>query len=576
VTDILLSFVILGLAYGADWLLGRSQRRFRQWTHRLQPSERPWAEIGIGLMWLFLRASLWVLAILGVLTQVSVLHPVAMIVWQGLAGLPAQVGRWLSVPILDLGRTRLSLSTVLTALFAAIAIFIGARLLSQSVKTWVLKRSRIDRGMQEAISAIITYAIAILGLVIVLQTIGIDLSSLTVLAGVLGLGFGLGLQELASNFVSGLALLFEQQLRVGDFVEVEGIFGTIEQISIRSTILRTSDRRFVIVPNHLFFQKNVTNWSYQSPETRIHIPISVAFGSDTVLVTETLLVAARLEPRVLRYPSPTVWFKKFGDSHYEFELLVWINDPPDFNDIHSALNFLIEQELHRAGIEIPFPQRELRLHNSISARFGLSEPSRASVDGTESNPESSPSTFESAILGQMEQEPSSIKSLRSLRVLLKQVSYFAKCSDPQLRMLIEQGYRRFFRHEQVIFKEGDAGDSFYIVLKGQVEVISEKLDQEIAILKPGDFFGEISLFTGGPRSATVRAKDDTTVFVVDHRALKILLQNYQELAEQIAEVLAQRQQVLRELGILAGAPFSQDLESPLQWIRSRIQTLFGI
>lgn len=580
-TDILLSFVILGLAYGADWLLGRSQRRFRQWTSHLQPSERPWAEIGVGLVWLFLRASLWVLAILGVLTQVAALHPVAMVVWQGLAGLPTQVGRWLSVPILDLGRTRLSLSTVLTALFAAIAIFVGARLLSQSVKTWILKRSRIDRGMQEAISAIITYAIAILGLVIVLQTIGIDLSSLTVLAGVLGLGFGLGLQELASNFVSGLALLFEQQLRVGDFVEVEGIFGTIEQISIRSTILRTSDRRFVIVPNHLFFQKNVTNWSYQSPETRIHIPINVAFGSDTVLVTETLLVAARLEPRVLRYPSPTVWFKKFGDSHYEFELLVWINDPPDFNDIHSALNFLMEQELHRAGIEIPFPQRELRLHDSLSARFGLSELSRDRFDSAESNPESnsesnSTSTFESAILGQMEPEPSSLKSLRSLRVLLRQVSYFEKCSDPQLRMLIEQGYRRFFRREQVICKEGDAGDSFYIVLKGQVEVISEKLDQEIAILKPGDFFGEISLFTGGPRSATVRAKDDTTVFVVDHRALKILLQNYQELAEQIAEVLAQRQQVLRELGVLAGESFSADLESPLQWIRSRIQTLFGI
>ena len=410
-----------------------------------------------------------------------------------------------------------------------------------------------------------------------LQTIGIDLSSLTVLAGVLGLGFGLGLQELASNFVSGLALLFEQQLRVGDFVEVEDIFGTIEQISIRSTILRTSDRRFVIVPNHLFFQKNVTNWSYQSPETRLHIPVFVAFGSDTVLVTETLLVAARLEPRVLRYPSPTVWFKKFGESNYEFELLVWINDPPDFNDIHSALNFLIEQELHRAGIEIPFPQRELRLHDSLSEHFDLSQPFKASVEARADstlalNPDS---IVDSNLSGRKRPERSGIK-LRSLRVLLKQVSYFSKCSDPQLRMLIEQGYRRFFRHQQVICKEGEAGDCFYIVLKGQVEVISEKLDQEIAILKPGDFFGEISLFTGSPRSATVRAKEDTTVFVVDHQALQMLLQNYQELAEQIAEALAQRQQVLRELGILSSDPSSSDLESPLQWIRSRIQILFGI
>jgi potassium-dependent mechanosensitive channel len=564
VIDILLSLVILGLAYGADRLLKRSQQRFRKWTSRLGLSERLWAEIGISLGWLFLRAGLWSLAILGILTRVAVLSPVATVVLQGLRSLPTQVGQWLSVPTLDLGRTRLSLSTVLTALFAAIAIFIAARLLSQSVKTWVLKRSRIDRGMQEAISAIITYAIAILGLVIVLQTIGIDLSSLTVLAGVLGLGFGLGLQELASNFVSGLALLFEQQLRVGDFVEVEGIFGTIEQISIRSTILRTTDRRFVIVPNHLFFQKNVINWSYQSPETRLHIPIPVAFGSDTVLVTETLLVAARLEPRVLRYPSPTVWFKKFGESSYEFELLVWINDPQNFNDIHSALNFLIEQELNRAGIEIPFPQTELRLHDSLSQRF---EPRTES----QRTPALDPS-----ILGQVMQEHSGVQSLRSLRVLLKQVSYFAKCSDPQLRMLIEQGYRRFFRQEQVICKEGEAGDSFYILLKGEVEIISEKLNQEIASLKPGDFFGEISLFTGSPRSATVRAKEDTTVFVVDHRALQMLLQNYQELAEQLAEALSQRQQVLRELGILSDDSFSCDIESPLQWIRNRIQTLFGI
>ena len=146
--DILLSVVILGLAYGADWLLRRLQQRFRQWSSRLQPAERPWAEIVAGLVWLVLRASLWVLAVLGVLTQVAILHPVAAVVWQGLNGLPRQVSRWLSVPILDLGRTRLSLSTALTALFAAIAIFVGARILSQSVKTWVLKRTRIDRGMQ--------------------------------------------------------------------------------------------------------------------------------------------------------------------------------------------------------------------------------------------------------------------------------------------------------------------------------------------------------------------------------------------------------------------------------------------
>lgn len=591
--DLLLSLLILGLAYGGDFLIRRSKQRLWQATTRLvQWSEHPWISASISLGWLVLRVSLWGLAILGVFNQIAPLNPIASLIWNGLMGAPTQVERSLNVPILDLGRTRLSLRTVLTAFIAAIFIFVGARLLSQSLKIWVLKRSRMERGMQEAISAIITYAIAILGFVIVLQTIGIDLSSLTVLAGVLGLGFGLGLQELASNFVSGLALLFEQHLRVGDFVEVEGLLGTIEQISIRSTILRTQDRQFVIVPNHRLGQKNVTNWSYQSPETRLHIPVFVAYGSDSILVTETLLFAASSEPRVLRHPSPTVWFKKFGENSYEFELLVWINDPPNYNEIHSALNFLIEQELRRAGIEIPLPQRELRFSNALAERLGLggrqrperSTPipspendsaSRPELSGS-SEPSGQSSPSESSDWNQETQHPSENQSLRSLRVLLKQVSYFAKCSDPQLRLLIEQGYRRFFRHEQTIFREGEAGDSFYILLKGQVEVLSERLDQQIAVLQPGDFFGEISLFTGSPRSATVMATADTTVFVVDHQALQVLLQNYQDLADQIAEALAQRQQSLREMGILTQDSWIAETESPLQWIRSRIQTLFNL
>jgi potassium-dependent mechanosensitive channel len=304
VIQLVLVFILLGLLYGGDSILGRLLRRSRDGF-----LQRNWVRLG-------LRLGLWlgVLAIIG--TQVPVLKPLVSFVASGFVSVSIQIHQGLNVPIADLGKTRLSLSTILTVIFATIAIFMGARLLSQAVKTWLLKQSRIERGLQEAIATCITYAIAILGFVIVLQTIGLDLSSLAVLAGVLGLGFGLGLQELASNFVSGLTLLFEQQLRVGDFVEIDGLFGTIERISIRSTILRTTDQRFIIVPNHQVFQKNVTNWSFQTPDTRIHIPVHVAFGSDAVLVTETLLNAAQLEPRVLRHPPPVVWFKAFCESSY--------------------------------------------------------------------------------------------------------------------------------------------------------------------------------------------------------------------------------------------------------------------
>jgi small-conductance mechanosensitive channel len=280
--------VILGLTLWGHRLCGTLLRRFRHWAEQyLRPSERLWTELGGVMLLLLLRAGLWLVAVATLLTQVQFLQPLAKTLNLGMSGFSSQIGNWLTGPIIDLGKTRLSLSTIVTAIVVAIAIFIGARLLSQSIKTWVLGQSRMDRGMQEAIATLITYAIAILGIVILLQTIGLDLSSLTVLAGVVGLGFGLGLQELAGNFVSGLTLLFEQQIRVGDFVEIDGITGTIERISIRSTILRTTDRRFVIIPNHLFSQKNVINWSYQEPATRVHIPVTIAFGTDTVLVTET-------------------------------------------------------------------------------------------------------------------------------------------------------------------------------------------------------------------------------------------------------------------------------------------------
>lgn len=551
---------LLGLSYWGHWFFGLLLRRFRRWSEQhLHPSERLWTEVGGVLLLLLLRAGLWLLAIATLLTQVSVLKPLSKVLDLELSG---QLGRLLTQPAINLGRTQLSLSTVVTAILAAIAIFIGARLLSQSIKTWILGQSRMDRGMQEAISTLITYAIAILGLVILLQTIGLDLSSLTVLAGVLGLGFGLGLQELAGNFVSGLTLLFEQQIRVGDFVEIDGITGTIERISIRSTILRTTDRRFVIIPNHLFSQKNVINWSYQEPATRVHIPVMVAFGSDTVLVTETLIACARMENGVLRDPSPVVWFKAFGESAYEFELLVWIGQPQNFEPIKSSLNFLIEQELRHRGIEIPFPQRELRLRNAIRSEHGI-----------DLNPPAPPAAapVEPAV-----PDRASYQELKSLRVLLKQVSYFKSCSDAQLRVLIEQGYRRSFRNGQIICKEGDAGECFCILLKGRVSVISEKLGQEIATIEAGGFFGEISLFTGMPRSTTVKALEDVTLFVVDHRALKILLQDHRELAEKIAETLAQRQQALRELGVLAPDLSQNETEAPLWWIRQRIHSLFGI
>ncbi|MBD1805922.1 mechanosensitive ion channel [Microcoleus sp. FACHB-SPT15] len=263
-----------------------------------------------------------------------------------------------------IGDKHFSLGLIATLILLALTAFVVSRFISEWINRGVLARMGMSRGSREALAAVIHYLLAALGFVIVLQTAGINLSSLTVFAGVVGIGVGFGLQNLASNFISGLTLLVEQPIKVGDFIEVDDLLGTVEKISIRSTIVRTIDGVFVIVPNIRFVENNIINWSYQDPTCCIHIPVGVAYGTEPVLVTEALLSAARMESGVLYNPSPKVWFKSFGDSSLNFELLVWINEPENSDPIKSTLHFHIEHELRQRGIEIPFPQRDINIRYS--------------------------------------------------------------------------------------------------------------------------------------------------------------------------------------------------------------------
>lgn len=561
---LLLIIGILGGAAIADWGIGRWIQR--QFGKSRQSSRVPFQLFQHFAVFLF-RLAIWLIAFYNLLTLVPGLQPFGDLLKEGLAIFPDKLWESFNTPFFDLDRKPVSLLTILIFLVTTVLVFWGARVCSQWLRKSVLPQTRMEQGAQAAISTIISYTLAVIGFILLLRSVGLDLSSLAVIAGVLGIGLGFGLQELASNFVSGLTLLLEQQLRVGDFVEVDGVLGTIERISIRSTIVRTQDRLFVVVPNQRFFANNVINWTYQTSESRLHLPVNVAYGSDTVLVTEALLIAARAESRVLKYPPPQVWFKSFGDDAYQFELLVWINQPCDFEPIKSSLNFLIEQELSRKNIQIPFPQRDLWLKNPEALTNALQPPSDAS-----------PALAPPSTGGETTPSQTGLKVTKNstLRSLLRQVSYFEHCTNAQLRVLIEQGYRKFYGPDQIIFRENEFGESFYVILSGKVEVFSQKLDRRIATLTVGDFFGEISLLTGAPRTATMRVIEATTLFVVDRQALQKLLQNYKALAEEIAKSLSQRQQVLEELGLTQIHPSESAEDEPFIWIRRRIQTLFGI
>jgi potassium efflux system protein len=481
----------------------------------------------------------------------------------------------ITTPLFYVGDTYLSISAIVKLIILAIFAFVIARIISEGIKRSLLVKMGLDRGSREAISTIISYILATLGCILVMQGAGINLTSLTVLAGVVGIGFGFGLQNLASNFISGITLLFEQQIRVGDFIEIDHLLGTVENISIRSTIIKTIDGLFVIIPNIKFVETNIINWSYRDPRCRLRIPVGVAYGSDPVIVTEALLIAARMEPNVLSHPSPKVWFRGFGDNALNFELLVWIDQPQESDAIKSAVNFLIDYEFRHRSIEIPFPQRDLWLRNpqELTKHFHNHKDDLSNGKVFPQNAQHSGELKSNSTLYDHKKPGPKSPNNWTLRDLLRRVTYFDQCTDLELRQLIEYGYRQLFPAGQVVCQENDPGDSFYIILSGAVEVLSQKADQYIATLHEGEFFGEISLLMGTPRTATVKTREDTILFVVERHDLQKLLKEQPNLADQIAQKLSQRQQALRDLGLLDDDSLEQ---TPFIKIRKRIQVLFGI
>jgi small-conductance mechanosensitive channel len=232
--------------------------------------------------------------------------------------------------------------------------------------TRFLANSGLDRSLQYAISQIVANVVLIIGVFIVLENTGIHLGALTVFAGAVGVGVGFGLQNIASNFISGLVILAERPITIGDRVEVAGIAGQVQQIRARSTVILTNDNIAMIVPNTKFIDSPVTNWTYGDPRVRFRVPVGVAYGSDVNKVREALIAAAREHPAALKDPAPNGYLEKFGGSSIDFELVVWSSEmsyrPRRFK---SDLNYLIEKHLRAAGIEIPNPQRDLHIRSGV-------------------------------------------------------------------------------------------------------------------------------------------------------------------------------------------------------------------
>ncbi len=244
-------------------------------------------------------------------------------------------------------------------------LILASKMVADLLRSRILLVTGISRGAQEVVAVIVRYGLVGLGAIVLLQVWGLNLSSLTILASALGVGIGFGFQDIAKNFGSGIVLLFERPIQVGDFVEVGEYQGTVERVGARSTVIKTLDMVSIIVPNSRFLETEVINWDHENSVSGVRLPVGVAYGSDVEAVRKSLLDVAKANPDTLAIPSPQVLFTGFGDSSLDFELRVWIAQPSRNIIIKSNLYYQIEAIFRQRDVEIPFPQRDLHVRGSL-------------------------------------------------------------------------------------------------------------------------------------------------------------------------------------------------------------------
>ncbi|WP_333301306.1 mechanosensitive ion channel domain-containing protein [Microcoleus sp. K4-C2] len=481
-----------------------------------------------------------------------------------------KISQMFTATLFTIGENPVSLQSLVELIVLFIAILVISRSFTGFLKERLLVRLGIDEGNREAIAVIIGYLIVAFGAIVAIQSIGFNLASFAVVAGGLGVGIGFGIQDLTTNFVSGLTLLLDRPVKVGDFVELEGLMGIVKKISIRSTIIQTNDDSSVIVPNSKMISNKIINWSYENSLLCLRVPVEVAENSNPLLVTETLLNIAYAEAGVLYKPNPKVLFVEFGDDSFKFELLVWTDRPTDREVIKSSLNFAIEYNFRQHKIEFPFNDREIYLQNP-EVILSMFNNKKSGIDITNT---SSENKQKMPIIAE------EMKKQSSLSCLLREVEYFENLTDLELRQLIEVGYRQRLRSQEFLFRENDPGDAFYMILSGSVEVFVEAIDKHLNNLGTGQFLGELSLMLGIPRTASVRALEETILFAINKEGFQKILTEQPDLSEQIIqeivkhkEELSERQQQLREMELVDAA---EDDENPIEWVRKRLKDLFSV
>ncbi len=270
-------------------------------------------------------------------------------------------------PFIVLGESSITVWFILLNIGFLFAFFF----IVTKIKGWMI--IRLERNPDANISnwrAVITlsyYVVLVIGLIALLQSTGLDLSLFTVFTGAIGIGIGFGMQTIFSNFISGIIILLEKPIKIGDRVEVGDVSGNVQNISVRATTIVTNDDVSIIVPNSDFISEQVINWSHTGRNVRANISVSVAYDSDPEMIQKLLLEVADKEPSILKYPAPAVRLAEFGESGLKFTLLVWTSEYSDrIGALKSLLNFSVLKSFRKMNVQFPFPQRDVHLYDQTN------------------------------------------------------------------------------------------------------------------------------------------------------------------------------------------------------------------
>ena len=309
----------------------------------------------------------WLLVQMARLLWLSALLAGILMAWAGSDFMVEALAKLFNLD-LSVGSFSISFKGILLALIILCVTHAATRIGRYLLSEKVLDSRDFERGLKDSIVTISSYITWGLGILFALGVLGVSTTSLAVVFGALSIGIGFGLQNIFNNFISGLILLFERPIQVGDYVEVNGIWAEVKEINVRSTIVQTFDNATVIIPNSDFISQQVTNWSFKDPRMRRHVDVGVAYGSDVELVRRTLLEIPERVPRILKHPRPDVLFMDHGDSALIFRLRFWVHVESYYSST-TDVRFELDRRFRELGIEIAFPQRDLHIRTDHTRPF---------------------------------------------------------------------------------------------------------------------------------------------------------------------------------------------------------------